>query len=124
MYTKKTITLTSAQILALNSTPVEVLPAATGFAYIVKQVLSTWNSGTTQYATNTDMILKVGSSGDTISTVDLSALPAADGIIEMDMPVGYTADEGEALTLTEATGDPATGDISIDVTVIYEMVQG
>ncbi len=120
--TKDTIALTSAQILASNTTAIAALPARAGFGYIVDKVITSWNGGTVQYATNTSLILREVS-GDTIATIDLSDLPAADGKIEIDIPVGYTVTEGAALELTEASGNPATGDISVDITIFYDIVQ-
>lgn len=118
MYTKQTVTLTAAQILASFTTAIEVLPAKAGITYNVKSAKQVWNSGTTQYATNTAMKLKF-SGGDDIAAITLSALPAAAGQ-EVSVILAHTATPNTAVILQTNTGNPATGNISFDLVIEYE----
>lgn len=117
MYTKQTVTLTAAQILASFTTAIEVLPAKAGITYTVKSAKQVFNSGTTQYATNTAMKLKF-SGGDDIAAITLSALPAAGE--EVSAILAHTATPNTAVILQTNTGNPATGNISFDLVIEYE----
>lgn len=122
MFTQHTVSLTSAQILASNATAITALAPELGFTNVVKQVRVRRQKGstnTTQYATNTSMKLKF-SGGDDIATINLSTLPATSAATEVVIPVSHTALSNTAIVLQTDTGNPATGNIPIDVIIEFD----
>lgn len=116
------ITLTTAQVLALNSTPITIV---TGIAGKEIQIVSAsahlkYNSAT--YATNVNLVLKSSSAGATEyqGKYDISYASDVIGAFEL---TGLQANivTGDNLVATVLTGNPTAGDSDIVVDVLYRV---
>lgn len=122
------IYITSAQILALNTTPVQIIPAP-GIGKYIELVsasdLIIYN--TTPYATNTSLVLSY-TGGTARIAVDpfilVSTVSRKLGIIE-DTSVG-AADtqivENAALRVSVQSGNPTGGNSAIKINVLYRII--
>lgn len=112
--------LTSVEVLALNTTPIEIVPApGANKALIPFMVESFVNFNSAAYATNTDLLFEYSSGGTQIAILTAALAATADS-------VGYspvTADGAEVLNqgidVTEGGADPITGNSPVTVTVYY-----
>lgn len=126
---KRTITLTSAQILTLNSVPVEVVPApGTGKATRVISVLvKLVNTGAiTVYNTNTSLAIASNTLIAVVTQASASSFLAetSSSIIGSMSITGNNANvkENEALKLYVTNGDPLGGNSGLKVYVTYETI--
>lgn len=125
LVTKKT-SITSAQIKALNTTPITVV-AAQGAGYAIQplSVLFHYIYSTAAYATNTNLQLWYNGYTNNLITSNTVLLGVA-STYSLSSPVSGTltaADlDNKALVLTVLTGDPATGAGTLDVYVTYALV--
>lgn len=123
-YTQQTLIL-SADVLTLNTTPVEVVPAPAADEYLIPRYLTVkFLNGTVDYATN--VTLKLGPTGLVGSTYfthtsdisDMSttkcSVPSSTGTASSAIAIGV------GLSVMVLTGDPTAGDSDIVVTVHYQ----
>ncbi len=123
----KSITLTNAQILALNTTPITVVPATgkTKEAIVPLSAVMSYTYSTAAYATNTQLdLIHAGGSVAAMSTdISQSASTVASFVPYSDSTPasGNNLVANAALTAKVATGDPTGGNAgaSIKVTVSY-----
>lgn len=117
-----TVTLSSAQVLALNSTPILVVPAAdAGTVIVPMRGLVEFSGGSSNYATNT--ILTVGST----TTLADSVYTLSGSIADRTVPNLLTVTSntlagtvpGDSLSVRVKTGNPTTGNSTVKVTVWY-----
>ena len=120
-------TLTSAQILALNSTPITVITAPR--ANEVIEIISAFaqlNYGTVAYATNTGLDLSYSGNPTTRIWNNTAILGDASDIMRrLDKSSGASAQimrEGEAIVANNITGNPTDGDGTVTVYVAYRVV--
>ena len=120
-YTK--VNISSAEILALNSTPV-TLVTAPGAGYVLMPInaIVKMNFGTIVYGANTD--LGIVHDGLTTQLLPLAALinRASDWIKFIPLcEQGYSAatSENKSLDLLCDTGDPTGGDGNLDIYLWY-----
>jgi len=118
------ITLTSGQILAMNSTPITLV---TGVAGSEIQLISAsmhlkWNS--VAYATNTT--LAIGTTSDPDGQAQLNCLAATSDIMGTFglVTTGTSANmhTGENLVVSVASGNPINGNSQIVIDVMYRLV--
>lgn len=116
------ITLTTAQVLALNSTPITIV---TGIAGKEIQVVSAsahlkYNSAT--YATNVSLVLKSSSAGAMEYQCKYDIGYASDVLGSFEL-TGLQANivTGDNLVATVLTGNPTAGDSDIVVDVLYRI---
>jgi hypothetical protein len=109
-------TITSAQILALDTTPLVLVPAQAGIAYVVRAFSISYHHGGTDYTTNLDMVLSVNSV--TLSLITNALSGSADKVAQGDIK-NAIAKINDDLVLTEGGGDPAAGDGTVDIYVEY-----
>jgi len=119
------LTITTAQVLALNTTPLEIIAAPpVGTAIEVTSAIMKLDFNTTQYATNTSLILENPSSTEMQCVNVINQ--AADAFSRFEFEFGATAGvqyvENEAVNLTTLTGDPTAGDSDITVYVTYRII--
>ena len=117
------VVLTSAQILAMNSTPITLV---TGIAGIEIQVVSAamhlkWNS--VAYATNTT--LAIGTTSDPDGQAELNCLAATSdikGTFSL-LTAGTSANmhTGENLVASVSSGNPVNGNSQVVVDVLYRV---
>lgn len=120
--------ITSAEILALNSTPKVLVPAPGAgkvIEFISLVMILDWE--TTAYDTNGNLTVANETGTPQSNTVLLANLLAAtaDKMVQLmaldAADIGIVLAENEALELTCATGNPATGDSPIRYKVMYRV---
>lgn len=121
------VTLSSAEILALNTTPIEIIPAqGSGTVIELISAFYKFNYLTTPYATNTDLYLRNGGTTGTQATLS-GALAQNDstptkmiikstGTTTKDMP------ENQPLNAYVPSGNPTAGDSPLEIFVYYRVV--
>ena len=116
------ITLTSAQVLALNSTPIVIVSGITGKEIQVINASFHLKYNTTAYATNVNMVLKASSA----AAADIQARASIDGTTDSLGSFDLTSTKlnivtGDALMVSVDGGDPTAGDSDIVVDVLYRV---
>ena len=120
--------LTSAQILALNGTPIQLLPApAAGTVYQVLAVMGRMNFLTAAYATHTALDVTDATSGDILFSDSATLLAATSTKVATLIPnansgAGVVVTAAGAINAAVATGNPATGAGSLDLYLTYKIV--
>lgn len=118
--------ITTAQVLDLFDTPLEIVAAApTGFIHSPIRGLIEFGGGSTDYATNTQ--LKIVSTTDPV----LNGLLVGDisdntnpNALTTNAPLGGVPSfAGDSLSVTVETGNPTAGDSDITVTVWYNTLE-
>jgi len=122
------IPITSADILTLNSVPIELVPAPpVGYALMLYKVSSKITFNTTAYATNTNLQINTGDMIHAESDAILPALGTRHYAIGNYAPTvaGLTNQyiENSAMMLTVETGDPTAGDSNIVLYIYYIIVK-
>jgi len=122
------VTLSSAEILALNSTP-KTLIAAPGSGKLIRvlSIVEKLNYGSATYATN--ILQQFRYTGTTTVIANNSLLGSTENTIAEQLAstaVTYstaTSDPvNKAVELTVQTGNPTTGDGTLDVYVTYTVI--
>lgn len=120
------ILIPSADVLTLNSTPVELLEGVTGKMIVPMQLLMELSGASTNYATNIQAIAGTESAiSDTNFTLTGSLPTMANAT--MCFPGYSNAGQitgmvgGDGLFLSVMTGNPTTGDGDVVCTVIYQL---
>ena len=119
------LSIASADVLQLNSTPLTIVSApGAGYAIEVISASAKLTYGTVQYATNT--VLQLVTTGGNDAQVDWistflstsgNAIGRAVNIYDKSNLI-----ENAALTVTVETGDPTAGDSDITVYVYYRII--
>ena len=117
-------TITTAQVLQLFTTPIEVLPAQSGYARIPTNIYIKRNTGTASYTLANNAFLLLNGTTDTNTNINPNPLTSTS--------VGYTnnsvylqesvsgSDHGGPYKLQASTGNPTLGNGSLDVYVTYD----
>lgn len=126
--TKKvvTTTLTSAEVLALNTTPISLVSAPVAWSYIiVDRITASIDFTAAAYATNTTMEFRYTNGSGTKVTADIASLLAAtaDKIQSVwGIETEITLTSAASVVATVATGDPVTWDSDVKVTIEYRIL--
>ena len=117
--------LTDTQVLALFTTPIEVVPAApVGWIYLpMRGLIQFVAGGTVDYATNTDIVIRTTTGSATSQTLVGDLSDRTDDNLMVPTPTGAPAPtfEGDGLSVAVLTGNPTAGDSDIRVTVWYQL---
>ena len=119
-----TITLTSAQILALNTTPIELIGAPGAGKYIVvEQASASIDFNTTAYVAAGNMVLSYTDASGTATAVIPEALveATADRADFNLQQASVQATFNAALVAASLTSDPTAGDSEITVNISYRI---
>lgn len=118
------VTLSTAQVLAANSTPIEVVPApGVGRANIPVIVIASVAFVSAAYATNTSLTVGYGGAGIITITGILAATSSKVAMAAGTVPAVTTATaQNAAINVSVATGNPITGDSPVTVSVMYVTV--
>lgn len=119
------VELTPAEVLDLNTTPIEIVPAPGAWkAIVVIQALASVDFDSAAYETNTTLQLLTDNATNAqfVNTNLLAATDDSIWLFESVTSNTLQVVEDEPLEVTVATGDPATGDSPIKVKVFYCIV--
>ena len=116
------VTLTTAQVLALNSTPIEVVAGITGKEIQVVNASMHLKYNTTAYATNTNMVLKSSSAAAADIQARVGINETSDSLGSFDiLSTNLNIVTGDALVVSVDGGNPTAGDSDIVVDVLYRV---
>ena len=122
------LTVTNAQVLALNSTPQTVVPAlGAGKAIKVLSASVKIDNPSAAYTTNVGIALQCSGATDAqyVSSNALNASVTSTRLLAPDSSFTATSTQiisNAALEVFVPTGDPTTGDADIEIEVIYQVV--
>lgn len=121
------LTIASADVLTLNSTPITLVGAVSGYAIEVISASVKVDYNTTPYATNTDIELKT-SGANVAQAKGIAALAASVARIS-NLTISPTPSAAQTVIISNAdltvsvnSGDPTAGDSDITVYVHYRLI--
>ena len=117
--------ITSAQVLALNTTPLTIVPAVSGYAIEAVSVVASIDYNSAAYATNTNLLIMTDTANSPQYKRDSLLTQTVDTawkFPEVTPTTGTQLIANKALTVTVATGDPTAGDSPIKVFVNYRLI--
>ena len=119
------VTLSSAQILALNTTPITLIGAVAGYAIEAVSVSVSIDYNSVAYATNTNLLIITDTATDPQYKRDSLLTQTADAVWKFPVvnpTSGTQLIANKALTATTVTGDPTAGDSPITIFVNYRLI--
>ena len=122
VYTKK-VSLSSAQILLLNTTPIELVEApGADKAIVVQDIIYDLDFITAAYTGNTVLEVEYSGQSGSITTMN-SVLNSAADITRTSQGIGtYTMFKNNAIDLTVQNGDPSTGSGTMNIYITYKII--
>lgn len=120
------LTIATADVLTLNSTPLTIVPAVAGKKIIPIEASVDVDFNSVAYATNTTLELKHSGAALGIKRCNALASTISNGM-NFDVNVAPTALNTQLLVnadlvVTVATGNPTAGDSDITVYVLYRLI--
>ena len=122
------VELTPAQVKTLNSTPITIVGAVSGYAIEVISASVKIDFNTTAYATNTSLHLHIDGADDNVGQIGNNILLATvDQISSAYAPSNPSSGQTQvlanaALQVKVPNGDPTTGDSTVTVYVNYRLI--
>jgi len=121
------VTLTKAQVLALNTTPITLVGAVSGYAIEVISASVRNESRFVPYATNLNLQLLTDTATDAQfdnAKILLTTVPAfwKMAAVQATSATDTQLIENKALTATIETGDPTAGGDEIELHVTYRLI--
>lgn len=114
------VTIPTASVLTLFTTPFEIIPApAAGQVILPLRAVLFLVDGSVDYTTNTNLFLATETGTDVASfdIGDVNTTPQVN-----NGTAGGVVKAGEALQAKVATGNPTTGDYDIELLVFYQLI--
>lgn len=126
IFTKKT-TIASAAVLTSFTTPVELVPApGAGKAILVHRITESVDYNSAAYATNVTQEFRYTNGSGTKVTADIGALldATADKIVSVGgIEAATVLTANAAVVMRTATGNPATGNSPVAISVDYSIIE-
>ena len=122
------LTIASADVLTLNSTPLTIVSAVSGYAIEVVSASVKIDFNTTAYATNTSLHLHIDGADDNVGQIGNNVLLATvDQISSAYAPSNPSSGQTQVLAnanlqVKVPSGDPTTGDSDVTVYVNYRLI--
>jgi hypothetical protein len=122
------LTIASADVLTLNTTPLTIVGAVAGYAIEVVSASVKIAFGSVAYATNTTLQLQIAGADDNVGQIGNNILLATvDQISSAYAPSNPSSGQTQvlanaALQVKVAIGDPTAGDSDITVYVNYRLI--
>lgn len=118
---KTTISVSSAEILALNTTPKELIAAqGSGKLLFIQNMLIDYTYAAAAYATNTTLRFTLSSNVLDAPNVINQTSDRVRGTSLVAPPLGAKADfTNQPFNLTVASGNPTAGSGTLDITIYY-----
>jgi hypothetical protein len=122
------VELTPAQVKTLNTTPITIVGAVSGYAIEVISASVKIAFNTTAYATNTSLHLHIDGADDNVGQIGNNILLATvDQISSAYAPSNPSSGQTQvlanaALQVKVPNGDPTTGDSTVTVYVNYRLI--
>lgn len=127
---RASVVLSSSEVLNLNTARIEVVAGQAGKYLVPLFATMTRISGTTNYDTNTDIVIGPASVMNDNDWLIGGTIPGAAGVAvglltgssAPALPTKSSLVQGEALSAYVRTGNPATGDGSYAITLYYLVI--
>lgn len=122
---RKQVTLTSAQILALNTTPVVLLPAIAGKTASIDEIMfKAPASGATAYTGTNAVEVRYtdGSGAKATGDIAAAALNSVSSRVDRALGAAVIGVTGAAVVASVPTANPAAGTGSVIFDIIYRYV--
>ncbi len=119
------LTIASADVLTLNTTPLTIVPAVSGYAIEAVSVAVSITYNSVAYATNTNLIIVTDTADNPQYKRDYLLSQTADTaykFAEVAPTSGTQLIANKALTATIASGNPTAGDSPITIFVNYRLI--
>jgi hypothetical protein len=119
------LTIASADVLTLNSTPLTIVSAVSGYAIEVVSASVKVDFNTTAYATNIDLLLISSSANIEQAKARIHASVASTILIQKATPALATSTQiigNDDLLVKVDSGNPTAGDSDITVYVNYRLI--
>lgn len=120
------LTIASADVLTLNSTPIEIV-SAPGAGYAIEVISASikmvYVSAT--YTTNTNLILITSTGSDKQASTDIGQASTTFSRFELEMGSADATQyvDNQAVVVSVDGGDPTAGDSDIKIYVTYRLIQ-
>lgn len=124
----ETISISSAEFLALNSSPKTLIPAPGSGKFIqIISISSSLDYNTTAYATNVSVFFRYGSGGPAINDASWNIAQTADeyfrfSLLSDETGTAISSFVNQPIVAEANTGDPTTGDGTGKVYIIYKVI--
>jgi len=121
---QKEVTITTAEVLALNTTPKELVAAPWAWYYlVVDKIVASIDYNSAAYATNTTLEFRYGTATTKVSA-DIASLLAttadkAQSVWGIEAELACAVNDN--IEANVATGDPVTWDSDVKVTITYRI---
>lgn len=120
----QTTVIQSSEVLTLNTTPVLVVNAAPSgsVVYPVRAVVQ-FTDGTTNYATNTQLVIGTTTTVDDVNFQLSGDISDASNALFLASGGNPSTAEGDSLSAYVTTGNPTAGNYDITITVYYYLLE-
>lgn len=121
---RASVTIPTAEVLTLNSTPVTVLTATNGQIPIPVFITINFSGGTTPYATNVNLRFYADSAtiADYFASAGINKAAGVTIVSQANTSGLYQADPNANLICQVLSGNPTAGDNDLNITLFYRLI--